>query len=337
MPIKLNSDANGCYFKYGSTGKKYYFTDKNEMASAYNKALEQTKAIKSNGSGISINPMDWYRAITSLRYKLPPLGRKILEQIGDKPITNMMVCRTKLNLGKETIINLMNLFVKHHPINDQLFHLFFVLTIDGKRYLFDKNEVVNIRNYENSHIDESINIALTKNVTLNELLNNAVNKFGKERVFRYSATQNNCQKFVCDCLDASNIAFDRTFVLQDVSNVTNKTGSFVAQVATDLSHKFDIIKNGYGKNNLSSNTIGKMEDEFQQAGFEGVNYADDEYNNNFHLGHPENMKQKDIQEEPEIGKGKKSSPWIEHVKKVAKKNKISYKEALKISSKTYKK
>ena len=40
-------------------------------------------------------------------------------------------------------------------------------------------------------------------------------------------------------------------------------------------------------------------------------------------------------------KGKKSSKggggWIAHVKKVAKQKKISYKEALKVASKTYKK
>ena len=335
MPIRILSDSNGCFFRYGKTGKKYYFKDKNEMASAYDQCLQQTRAIKSNG-GSWYNPKDIYHALTGLRLNLPPSGRKLLEQIGDKTITNMLVCRTKLSLSKETIVNLMNLFVKHQPINDKLFHLFFVLTIDGKKYIFDKNEVVNIRPYNGSQIDESINVS--PKGTLGELLNNAVNKFGKERVFRYSATQNNCQRFVCDCLDASNISFDRKFVLQDVSNVTNKTGSIVAQVATDLSHKWDIIKNGYGKNKMSSNTIGKMEDEFQQAGFEGVNYAgDDEYNNNFHLGHPENMKQRSSQEEPEIGKGKKSSPWIEHVKKVAKKNKITYREALKIASKSYKK
>jgi hypothetical protein len=36
------------------------------------------------------------------------------------------------------------------------------------------------------------------------------------------------------------------------------------------------------------------------------------------------------------GQGKKTSPWILHVKKTAKDNNISYKDAMKIASKTYK-
>ena len=37
------------------------------------------------------------------------------------------------------------------------------------------------------------------------------------------------------------------------------------------------------------------------------------------------------------GQGKKTSPWIAHCKKVAKDKNISYREAMKIASKTYKK
>ena len=37
------------------------------------------------------------------------------------------------------------------------------------------------------------------------------------------------------------------------------------------------------------------------------------------------------------GQGKKTSPWIAHVKKVAAEQNLSYKEALKVASKTYKK
>ena len=37
------------------------------------------------------------------------------------------------------------------------------------------------------------------------------------------------------------------------------------------------------------------------------------------------------------GQGKKSSPWIAHCKKVAKEQGLSYKDAMKVASKTYKK
>lgn len=50
MPIYLRTDSNGHYFRYGKTGKKYYFK-RNSVPSiikAYDKCLKQANAIRAS-------------------------------------------------------------------------------------------------------------------------------------------------------------------------------------------------------------------------------------------------------------------------------------------------
>lgn len=50
MPIREGKDSNGFYFRYGTTGTKYYYLKgKNgDREKAYKKALRQTQAIKAS-------------------------------------------------------------------------------------------------------------------------------------------------------------------------------------------------------------------------------------------------------------------------------------------------
>lgn len=50
MPLKRGVDQYGSYYKYGSTGKKYYYLvhSKHSRKIAYNKAKRQGVAIRIN-------------------------------------------------------------------------------------------------------------------------------------------------------------------------------------------------------------------------------------------------------------------------------------------------
>lgn len=52
MPIRRGKDSNGPFFKYGSSGKKYYYKsgDKSSMERAKAKAGKQAQAIKASQS-----------------------------------------------------------------------------------------------------------------------------------------------------------------------------------------------------------------------------------------------------------------------------------------------
>jgi hypothetical protein len=52
MPIKRGTDSKGPFFRYGLSGKKYYYTpgDKESRDKARNKAGKQAQAIKASQS-----------------------------------------------------------------------------------------------------------------------------------------------------------------------------------------------------------------------------------------------------------------------------------------------
>lgn len=50
MPILKRKDSKGHYYRYGTSGKKYYFDPLSSRSNkiAHNKALKQTQAINAN-------------------------------------------------------------------------------------------------------------------------------------------------------------------------------------------------------------------------------------------------------------------------------------------------
>lgn len=53
MPIVRGLDSEGCFYRYGDTGKPYHYKCGNEIArkEAYDKAVQQEQAIISSGGG----------------------------------------------------------------------------------------------------------------------------------------------------------------------------------------------------------------------------------------------------------------------------------------------
>jgi hypothetical protein len=51
MPVKRSKDSKGPYYRYGNSGKKYYYIpgNKRSRAIALNKANRQARAIYSSG------------------------------------------------------------------------------------------------------------------------------------------------------------------------------------------------------------------------------------------------------------------------------------------------
>jgi hypothetical protein len=51
MPVNAGRDSKGCYYQWGSSGKKYYYTcgDKPSRDRAKRKAEEQGRAVRASG------------------------------------------------------------------------------------------------------------------------------------------------------------------------------------------------------------------------------------------------------------------------------------------------
>ena len=202
-------------------------------------------------------------ALTSgYRTNLSPLFRENLAKIGDVPIIKMEVRRRVLGSTFSKALQVINTLTFHSIPHDKMFHLFILCYLkDGSKYILEKLQQLNLVSYDKANKimqegeEEVMSIPIPPNLTINNLMNTAMQKINKERLFKYNAFSNNCQQFVIDLLDSNNIQTSsdiRKWIQQDVSNLMNHFGQKIAQFATDTKSKLDLIKEGEGQMGLHS-------------------------------------------------------------------------------------
>lgn len=174
-----------------------------------------------------------------------PRMRAFLRQRGNDPIIHMRVGRAPIRGMINAIIN--KLSVRAH---DQFFHLYLIIALsDHTVWRLEKNEQLELYQYKpNKHEELSASILADQKITLNELLARAITMFGPRRIFHYSALTTNCQRFIADLLDASNLFTNdlRKFVLQNVARLIPSWAEKLGQFATDLAARAKIAIEGEG-------------------------------------------------------------------------------------------
>lgn len=186
---------------------------------------------------------------------LQPSARKLLEQVGNEEIKTLEIVRTPLSSFTKGFLNVISLgqFDKiSKKYYDEMFHL--SLWINGK-YNLEKNEVVyfNTKNpkQSNSQVKEVKNIPA--GITIQQLIDNAKKRMGNENFSNYDAEKLNCQNFLINVLDGSNIGDkeDGDFIFQDATKIFKELPEF-SKVLGKASVKLGAIFNRliYGEGRL---------------------------------------------------------------------------------------
>ena len=270
-------------------------------AKRYAKKKAEKEQVDATGEGLFSKKGDRYTAKVD----------KILKDNGSKVIKSITVKRTPLNWLMTGTLNavsfgLLNKRMKENDI-DELFHLFMELVMeDGMRIGLEKNERIDMNvNMKTRPKTETEPIdAVGSGITLDELMKNTREEMGDDKYFNYSAKNNNCSDFILAIMDANGIgdAGDKAFVRQDAKTLFGKSTFLrkLVNTATDIAGKItDVVGNGMKE--------GKMETDIPIA---------------------------EVKEVAGTGKPKKTSAWLELVKKVKADNKgMSLKEVLKLASK----
>jgi hypothetical protein len=210
----------------------------------------------SGGVNLYLHIKGVMQAMKGIRYNFKPSMRKILQTVGDMKIRNIYVCRRPLSSKFKTLINIVNMasFRKNNPQHDKLFHLFLILQLnDWSSVILEKNEDLNIDYYKPSEVDEVMFIKRDPDTTLSELLTNAIQIYGNNRIFNYDAFSNNCQRFVLDVLSANNIRITKEmndFILQDVSKLVPQWGKKLAHLVTSAFNRVKMAIQGYGERTI---------------------------------------------------------------------------------------
>jgi hypothetical protein len=204
------------------------------------------------------NVKDYANVVVNGRNDYQPKVRDILSKYGDKPIQKMSIIRapvpslltgalSALSLGKfgENLSN--------SPY-DTLFHLSLIMTIENKKIILEKNEVINMDvNPKIMKDTQTKEVPFPTGLTLDTLLDNAKKSMGG-KFFSYSARDNNCQDFILAILNSNNIGNeeDKSFVKQDTKSLFDNLPSLrkISNSITDLGAKVNHITAGAGINKI---------------------------------------------------------------------------------------
>ena len=202
----------------------------------YDYGRKQIKQQLINAKDLIINPIkatkritgeakDYVKAVVFGATKLPPNARNILHQYGDKPITDIVVCRNPVGSLLTGALNAVSLgaFKKEFSKKpyDQLYHLYLWIKVEGTNITLEKNEVITM------DIDASIRegsdtmkVAIPDGLTLNAMMANTESMM-KQKFLKYSAKDNNCQDFVLAVLKSNGLGDDAiySFVKQDTKSL----------------------------------------------------------------------------------------------------------------------
>lgn len=234
-----------------------------------------------DGSGVVMDAIRRHtagvaRAFRGNRRNIKPSSRKVLESAGNAPIVSISVVRAPVQSYINKIINVasrMRVGKRDSETPSQFFHLFFVIGVHQgasgtHQFIVEKNEHINVvpatsDKFANA---EKMDVALDDDhadLTINKMLQNAKDAVGT-RLYEYTATDANCQRFIYDVLAANGFRISaalRAFILQPVENLIPYWAKKLAHVGTSLANRANLIVEGEG-NPESDSESEDNEDEF---------------------------------------------------------------------------
>jgi len=242
-----------------------------------------------------------------------PYVRKLLAEYGNQKILSLTAYRKPVDKPLTMALNVVSLgqFAKQNPY-DELFHLSLVAQMEDGFISIEKIENINLVLNPTTHPKaESQVIGNFHSVTLNELMEGGKRILG-DKFFKYDASNNNCQDFIMALLKGSDLGTPENykFIKQDTEQIfkgLEKTRALSVAI-TDLGNRASVARYG----GELSNPLYKAEPKLMNL----LRFA-----------------------QPKVRKfsasKRQENPWFAHVRKYAKEHGISYTQAMKPASKTY--
>jgi len=252
MPYKLRKQrGKDLYWVVNKdTGKKY----SNEPLPK-ERAQAQMRALYSHMEGGDLSEaIEYGKKTFTLREYLPPYVRKILNQYGKLPITKIEARRDPLSKKILAGLNILTLGKLNTLIGqtDKFFHTSLEVTVAGKVWMIEKNEIIEIIPVKPRNPDtETMNVPLNRFVSMNQLMNSASKIQGANFLY-YDPVSNNCQKFCTDCLKGNRLLNPaiNAFLNQDLNSLLSKIPWYskaVARFVTDSAARVNRAIYGEGK------------------------------------------------------------------------------------------
>ena len=260
--IKSWAEHNNCSYKSAMSNKKCSDDYKREKISGdgllSNASRKFSKAIIGKKATRKIE--SYGNAVINGRNDYPPKVRSILSTYGNEIITSATIRRAPVQKVIVSALNAVsmgsfNKNLEKQPYDD-LFHLqFYFTTQSGKKFVIEKNEVINMDiNPSTPPNTEVIEVPINNPITIQQLADNT-KAFMGGLMFSYSAKDNNCQDFVMGILNGNKIGndTDRLFVKQDTDQLFQGDNNMLRRISntvTSIGAKANVITTGAGTRKL---------------------------------------------------------------------------------------
>ena len=188
--------------------------------------------------------------------------KNIIKEYGDDIVEGIILKRSPITSAIYHSLNAFSLgkFDASNPY-DKLYHLSMDIHLaSGKVIKVEKNATINM---DLDPIDkkdtESLVVSNVPQISFNTLLANGQKRMGK-KYFSYNAKSNNCQDYILNLFEASNIGSneDREFIKQSIRDIFNKNPKYLktmTQLITNLGGRADILKSELDKHKDELNLL----------------------------------------------------------------------------------
>lgn len=175
---------------------------------------------------------------------MPTSVARWLKANGDKPISDLVIKRAPVTAAVTRIIDLASLGglskAQKKLSYDRLWHLYLELNVEGKgRHMTEKNETIKLVPAKgDAKHTESYPIKGKEGLTMNDLLMNAIKRYGEKKVTVYNAFGKglNCQGYILMLLSASGLLTSgaRKFIEQDAPSIAKELPNFIPKKAKQV-------------------------------------------------------------------------------------------------------
>ena len=153
--------------------------------------------------------------------KFPPKDRELISQVGGEQVKKLTLFKYPISISKfAKFVGAL----KNTPYDD-LMHLGLVI---NDSYLTEKDAVLTFkRDSVPAKSTETYQVPVTKQLTINELLENTRKRMGDERFSTYRALSWNCQDYLQNMLQANGLSTPEStkFIMQDLTQVAKNIPS----------------------------------------------------------------------------------------------------------------
>ena len=191
---------------------------------------------------------------------MPRAAQEYLDKNGSKQVTSITVCRSPIEQYINTVLNWIStgeFEKKKKELNiERMFHLYMVVTLDGKTgsTIVEKNE--NIEIYDNTSTNKVAESSISVNlwgstITLDQLIFGGLKKLEDLGLnpYNYDGINNNCQKFLKAILDYFNLSTKESndFIVQNTEKIIGELPYYaqnISQGAINLKQAINILLKG---------------------------------------------------------------------------------------------